>query len=284
MALKPETIAALRKPFAAEGLRWKIQQNPYENSNKPNEQVYALVVVYVDARSVSAHLDDVTGGDWFTEYRQPPVTVGAPALECRLTVCGVTRSDVGAVVSSGSASSMDTKDLYSDALKRAAVQFGVGAFLYRFPTVKAAVSKSGKNWYLTKAAKVELKDLASRVLEGRPLTQYQHIKVTGYDPDGVSQVTLEDDDEPVPVAQESSAHNDYQKCQEDLMQDFADMQSAATHDDLKSIFRRAWNRAARHPELQKDAMAVKDKRKQQLDAMQSQYSDIDQSAEYQPVH
>jgi hypothetical protein len=182
--LSAATVKKLRQPFGAEHLRWKIQTRVPEGQAEP----LALVVVYVDARSVAAHLDDVVPGQWHSEYRAPAVTVGLPALECRLTVCGVTRCDVG-TVEPGARPGSDTKDLYSDALKRAAVQFGVGAFLYRFPQVQARAEKSGQTWYVTREAQAELRVLTRAVLEGRPtLPRFQALRVRGYAPGGVAEV------------------------------------------------------------------------------------------------
>ncbi|WP_407569874.1 Rad52/Rad22 family DNA repair protein [Deinococcus altitudinis] len=182
--LSAAAVKKLRQPFGAEHLRWKIQTRVAEGQAEP----MALVVVYVDARSVAAHLDDVVPGQWHSEYRAPAVTVGLPALECRLTVCGVTRCDVG-TVEPGAKAGSDTKDLYSDALKRAAVQFGVGAFLYRFPQVQARAEKSGQTWYVTREAQAELRVLTRAVLEGRPtLPRFQALRVRGYMPDGVAEV------------------------------------------------------------------------------------------------
>ena len=178
-------VHRLRQPFAPGVLRWKIQTRVNEQQADP----YATVVVYVDARTVAAHLDDVVPGRWSTVYAAPPVTVGLPALECRLTVCGVTRSDVG-TVEPGSRAGSDTKDLYSDALKRAAVQYGVGAFLYRFPQVQARVERSGQTWYVTREAQAELRVLTRAVLAGEgPLPRFQALRVRDYQPGAVSGVT-----------------------------------------------------------------------------------------------
>jgi hypothetical protein len=183
--LSSAVVRKLRQPFPAETLRWKIQTRVNEQQPDP----MATVVVYVDARTVAAHLDDVVPGQWTTEYHLPPVTVGLPALECRLTVCGVTRSDVG-TVEPGSRPGSDTKDLYSDSLKRAAVQYGVGAFLYRFPQVQARVEKSGQNWYVTREAQAELSVLTRAVLGGEPrLPRFQALRVRGYAPGGVAGLT-----------------------------------------------------------------------------------------------
>ncbi|WP_425145578.1 Rad52/Rad22 family DNA repair protein [Deinococcus sp.] len=195
--LSAAVVKRLRQPFAAEHLRWKIQTRPQEAQADPA----ALVVVYVDARSVAAHLDDAAPGQWHTEYRAPPVTVGLPALECRLSICGVTRCDVGTVEPLGKAGS-DTKDLYSDALKRAAVQFGVGAFLYRFPQVQARVEKSGTTWYITREAQAELRVLTAAVLAGQGgLPRFQALRVRGYLQGGVAEVSGAEDGPP-PIGEE----------------------------------------------------------------------------------
>ena len=195
--LSAAVVRKLRQPFAPDALRWKIQTRVNEGQADP----YATVVVYVDARTVAAHLDDVVPGQWSTEYRAPPVTVGFPALECRLTVCGVTRSDVG-TVESGARPGSDTKDLYSDALKRAAVQYGVGAFLYRFPQVQARAEKSGQTWYITREAQAELRVLTRAVLDGEPrLPRFQALRVRGYEQGGVAGVTGGEEGPP-PIGEE----------------------------------------------------------------------------------
>ncbi|MGI8748871.1 MAG: Rad52/Rad22 family DNA repair protein, partial [Deinococcus sp.] len=190
--LSAAVVKRLRQPFAAEQLRWKIQANPSQGGLRDAQAEalpFATVVVYVDVRTVTAHLDEVVPGRWSSEYRLPPVTVGLPALECRLTVCGVTRSDVG-TVEPGHKAGSDTKDLYSDALKRAAVQYGVGAFLYRFPGVQAQVERGGQGWFVTREAQAELAVLTRAVLAGASrLPRFQALRVRGYDQGGVAGVS-----------------------------------------------------------------------------------------------
>lgn len=197
--LSHDVVRRLRQPFAPEHVRWKVQANPKETTG----DAYAVVVVFVDARTVAAHLDDVVPGQWSTQYVLPPVTVGHPALECRLTVCGVTRSDVGTVEPSKGPDS-DTKDLYSDALKRAAVQYGVGAFLYRFPQVRAKVEKYGNTWFITRDAQAELRKLTDAVLAGaEQLPRFAALKVSGYNPGGLAGVTGgEEEVGPPPIGEE----------------------------------------------------------------------------------
>jgi hypothetical protein len=101
----------MRAPFTPGAIRWKVQQTWRGG---------ALIVGYIDARLVIERLNLLVGPNWSDQYE--PTTGGN--MWCHLTVCGVTRSDVG---------EGKGKALVSDALKRAAVHFGVGVSLYAIP-------------------------------------------------------------------------------------------------------------------------------------------------------
>ena len=92
-----------------------------------NGQRVAGCMAHIDARQVMNRLDEAVGaGQWYDAY-QPSAIAGG--VECALTVMGVTKTDVG------TPSDQDpVKGAYSDALKRAAVKFGVGRHLYDIPT------------------------------------------------------------------------------------------------------------------------------------------------------
>lgn len=91
-----------------------------------------LPAVYVDARDVMDRLNYVVGvGNWETEYK---TIFEKDVVECRLTVQypsgkRVTRCDVGDL-SDQKEPGNKAKAAYSDALKRAAVQFGIGSYFY----------------------------------------------------------------------------------------------------------------------------------------------------------
>lgn len=104
-----EAATHLRRPFTAEAVKWKVQAG-------------SLVVPYIDARLVIERLNLVCPHLWHDEFE--PL---GKSLICHLTVDGITRHDVG--------SGYEGKGLYSDALKRAAVKFGVGVSLYALPKV-----------------------------------------------------------------------------------------------------------------------------------------------------
>ncbi len=115
----------LREPFPVKVLGWKPQ------AVKGNR---ALAVAYIDARDVMQRLDDVVGvGNWQDDYK----FLEGGQVMCRLSVRiggeWVTKCDVG-----GESEQPDKGDrekaAVSDALKRAAVKFGVGRYLYSMPS------------------------------------------------------------------------------------------------------------------------------------------------------
>jgi hypothetical protein len=93
----------------------------------------ALALAYVDARAIQDRLDDVVGvGGWQDEYECLPDGSVVCKLQVRLGSEWVTKTDVG-----GQSEQPDEGDrrkaAFSDALKRAAVKFGIGRYLYRLP-------------------------------------------------------------------------------------------------------------------------------------------------------
>jgi hypothetical protein len=94
----------------------------------------ALALAYVDARVIQDRLDDVLGvAGWQDEYECLPDGSVVCRLHLRLGSEWVTKMDVG-----GQSEQPDEGDrrkaAFSDALKRAAVKFGIGRYLYRLPS------------------------------------------------------------------------------------------------------------------------------------------------------
>jgi len=115
---------AFKRPFPKGAVRWRSV------ATRGNE---ALAVAFIDARNVMERLDRVVGpGEWGDEYEVVIATGEEFVVECRLTVLGVTKMDVGDSSASGGGGNL-AKTAYSDALKRAAVKFGVGRYLYALP-------------------------------------------------------------------------------------------------------------------------------------------------------
>jgi hypothetical protein len=94
----------------------------------------ALALAYVDARVIQDRLDEVLGvTGWQDEYECLPDGSVICRLHLRLGDEWITKMDVG-----GQSEQPDEGDrrkaAFSDALKRAAVKFGIGRYLYRLPS------------------------------------------------------------------------------------------------------------------------------------------------------
>src|SRR6266550_2442895 len=88
----------------------------------------ALALAHIDARSVMRRLDAVVGpGAWSFDFEV--LSPECKKIKGRLTVLGVTKCDAGEAGSEDE----PLKAAVSDALKRCAVHFGVGRYLYYLP-------------------------------------------------------------------------------------------------------------------------------------------------------
>jgi hypothetical protein len=92
-----------------------------------------LAMAYIDARLIQDRLDEVLGVEnWQDKYDIQPD--GSVVCRLRLKLGGrwITKTDVGSP-SEQPDSGDRLKAAFSDALKRAAVKFGIGRYLYRLP-------------------------------------------------------------------------------------------------------------------------------------------------------
>lgn len=95
----------------------------------------ALALAYVDARVIQDRLDEVLGvTGWQDEYECLADGSVVCRLRLRINDEWITKMDVG-----GQSEQSDEGDrrkaAFSDALKRAAVKFGIGRYLYRLPAL-----------------------------------------------------------------------------------------------------------------------------------------------------
>jgi hypothetical protein len=121
-------LAKLKDPFPAEDVSWRIAQAGKSSNGKP----WAKVLAYLTNRAIMDRLDEVCGPDkWKNEFAVgpaggiicgisillTPATVAAPEWVTKWD--GAENSDIEAV-----------KGGLSDSMKRAAVQWGIGRYLY----------------------------------------------------------------------------------------------------------------------------------------------------------
>ena len=116
--------AALSEPFKPGEVKFKPQ------SVRNNR---CLAMAYIDARLIQDRLDEVLGVEnWQDHYEI--LTDGSVMCRLRINLGGrwITKADVGSP-SDQPDSGDRLKAAFSDALKRAAVKFGIGRYLSRLP-------------------------------------------------------------------------------------------------------------------------------------------------------
>lgn len=147
MSLTRETARELQRPLPSSAVRFRAD-------GEPDAKGRVRCLVYIDARMAAFRLTDAAPG-WEEQYEALPAGSGSGvSLRCLLTVEGTTRIGYG--------NGNDVKAAESDALKRAAVKFGVGASLYGLPTLYASeggywVKRNGKIGGLTATGVKELR-------------------------------------------------------------------------------------------------------------------------------
>jgi hypothetical protein len=129
-------FAALRAPFPVDQVRWRIQR-------KTKDGKKALVLAYIDARDVQDRLDTVMGPDhWEVSYAEQ--ASGIMLATIRLRFHSVDKEDdnkeyfydewVSKSDGAGETQVEAEKGKVSGALKRAAVAWGIGRYLYSLGT------------------------------------------------------------------------------------------------------------------------------------------------------
>lgn len=132
-----ETIAA---PLPATAIQWRQQGRPTTRDGK----VFARYVAYIDAQFVRERFDEAAPGEWDVALEPLPNRVSFEGEEdaepfaflATVKVYGVSRTDVG--------QGKDYKTAATDAFKRAAVRYGVGAELYAMPPLWVQMDGDGK--------------------------------------------------------------------------------------------------------------------------------------------
>lgn len=117
----------LADPFEAHDIEWRVQQSGVSGSSKP----WVMVIPYITNRAIQQRLDDVVGIDgWKNEFKEATSGKGyLCGLSIRFGDNWITKWD-GSEYTQVEA----LKGALSGAMKRTAVQFGIGRYLYSLDT------------------------------------------------------------------------------------------------------------------------------------------------------
>lgn len=130
-------LEMLDEPFAVEDIEWRVQQCGMA-TNGP----WAMVLCYVTNRAIMKRLDEICGkAGWRNEYRDIPNNGGVE--------CGISIKVDGEWITKWDAAENTqveaVKGGRSGAMKRAAVQWGIGRYLYQLEERFAVCSTERNN-------------------------------------------------------------------------------------------------------------------------------------------
>lgn len=129
----------LSEPFDANEIEYRI-------GNTNADKTSGLALAYLTARAVMNRLDDVVGPEnWQDKYTPAPSSGGKAGWICELSL----RLGDEWITKSDGADESDIEPIkggISDAMKRAAVKWGIGRYLYSLPPVWVAIEASGRGY------------------------------------------------------------------------------------------------------------------------------------------
>ena len=130
-------ISKLKAPFPPSDVSWRIGQ-----AGENNRGIWAKVLAYLTNRAIMDRLDEVVGAEnWRNEFQPGPQGGVICGLSLRINNEWITKWD-GAENSDIEA----VKGGLSDSMKRAAVQWGIGRYLYDLGESWATISENGAHY------------------------------------------------------------------------------------------------------------------------------------------
>lgn len=131
----------LQAPFDPSDLEWRVQR-----AMKTQKGNMAIVLAYVTNRAIMNRLDDIFGVDgWRNEYKEWRDKGVLCGISVKMNDEWITKWD-----GSDETNIEATKGGFSGSMKRAAVQFGIGRYLYNLDETWVQIKESGENYINTK--------------------------------------------------------------------------------------------------------------------------------------
>ncbi len=159
-----EISEQLRMPFEAKDIEWRIQW-----SNK--EKTYGLVVPYVTNRAIQNRLDDVVGMENWHNVFEPWHSEGTtPGQLCGISIHFESHGWVTKYDGAADSNIESLKGGLSDSMKRAAVQWGIGRFLYDMDAIRINLEMSGNRPIIPKQERAILDQRYNEMIRGRAST------------------------------------------------------------------------------------------------------------------
>ncbi len=148
---------ALRAPFTPDDVDFRLQ-----STFNQGEKIKGIAIAYMDARLVQDRLDEVVGPENWSFDWQPMATKDNAVIAAKgtLTICGVSKSDIG-----DCDATERNKASVSDAFKSAAVMWGIGRYMYGLRSSFCEVEVRGQTKVIPAA---EIKRLRATLPKATP--------------------------------------------------------------------------------------------------------------------
>jgi len=139
-------LKLLSEPFPEQDIEWRVQ-----DCGEKNGKIWARVLAYVTNRAIMERLDDVVGIEsWKNEYLPGPSGGVVCGISIKIGDEWVTKWD-----GAENSNIEGVKGGLSNSMKRAAVQWGIGRYLYKLEAGFAEISEAGRmsgklksgNWF-----------------------------------------------------------------------------------------------------------------------------------------
>lgn len=116
----------LKKPFDTKDIEWRVGSANADRSN-------GMALAYVTNRAIQERLDEIVGPlNWKNEFER----WDSKGVKCGISIRQDENNDWITKYDGADETSIEpTKGGFSDAMKRAAVQWGIGRYLYDMPSV-----------------------------------------------------------------------------------------------------------------------------------------------------
>jgi hypothetical protein len=133
---KPIDLSRLADKFPADAIEWRIGR-----AGEKNGKVWATALPYITSRAIQARLDEVCGPEnWKNEFKPGPLGGVMCGIAIRVNGEWIQKWD--------GADNTDVESVkggFSDAMKRSAVHWGVGRYLYDLTETWATIDPKGEH-------------------------------------------------------------------------------------------------------------------------------------------
>lgn len=150
-----EIMLALAKPFSASDVEWRLQVTNGEKTS-------GMAVPYIDNRAIQRRLDETVGAfNWrnvFSPWQNNAQLCGI-SIYCEERGEWITKYD-----GADNSDIEPVKGGLSDSMKRAAVQWGIGRYLYGMDAVWVDVEQKGKSVLIKKDQQKKLDDTYNKMV------------------------------------------------------------------------------------------------------------------------